>query len=271
LSEAYREAYGIREDLLRFPPGITNQSYWEVLQRAIVSSHDPENVVLLEIDPWTQKTRHDFSTTADSLGIAVVDARKIIKRGRRLCYEKNQKEVPIHRIYNRVIADEVDRRGIVLPFDFRDSLDAEWAGHPNWFFLLSKFSLPFIRHATVPKSVFLSDASDIDDPESYVLKPLYSFAGLGVVVGPTREQLAAVPPEEKPNYILQRRVNFTPCIVTPEGPTKIEIRVMYVWLDDLLPVNLVIRMGRGAQMGVDHNKGMRWVGASAAFVQEGAK
>jgi hypothetical protein len=56
-------------------------------------------------------------------------------------------------------------------------------------------------------------------------------------------------------------------IDTPEGATKIEVRIMYVWLEGLRPVNTIIRMGRGAQMGVDHNKDMEWVGASAAFLE----
>ncbi len=270
LADAYREAYAVDSELIAKPRGITDEQYRTILREAIVGAHAPENVALLELDPWHQKTRHDFVATAQMLGIAIVDAREIKQQGGRLSYHRAGRDVPIHRIYNRVIADEVDRRGITLPFDFRDDLQVEWAGHPNWFFLLSKFSLPVLRHETVPKTVFLSDAPDIEDPALYVLKPLYSFAGLGVTVGPTREQLAAIPESERGNYILQQRVNFTPVIETPEGPAKIEIRVMYVWLEDLVPVNLVIRMGRGAQMGVDHNKGMRWVGASAAFIQKGS-
>jgi hypothetical protein len=102
--------------------------------------------------------------------------------------------------------------------------------------------------------------------DHYVLKPLYSFAGSGVVIGPTRADIERIAVEERPNYLLQQRVQFAPCIETPAGATKIEIRVMYIWLNELKPVNLIIRMGRGAQMGVDHNKGLGWVGASAAFI-----
>ena len=193
----------------------------------------------------------------------------VIKKGTRLFYDRGGTFVPIERIYNRVIADELERRKIELPFSFRDYLDVEWAGHPNWFYQISKFSLPFLKHPTAPPSFFLNEAPEIENLESYVLKPLYSFAGSGVVIGPTRENIESIPPEERSNYLLQQRVNFTPCVDTPDGPTKIEIRVMYIWLIDLQPVNLIIRMGRGAQMGVDHNKGMGWVGASAAFIYSG--
>ncbi|HUN82218.1 MAG TPA: hypothetical protein VMV81_11995, partial [Phycisphaerae bacterium] len=107
------------------------------------------------------------------------------------------------------------------------------------------------------------------DLENYALKPLYSFAGLGVVIAPKREDIAAIPAEKRPYYILQERMHFEPVIDTPFGGTKAEVRVMYVWLDKLMPVMTIIRMGRGLQMGVDHNKDMEWVGASAGLVVEG--
>ena len=269
LSHAYREAYRLPESLMPFPDGLSMESYASLLRRAIVDDHDPENVVLLEVDPLQQKTRHDFTATSDLLGIAVADARAVVKQGNRLFYKRGGTLVPIERIYNRVIADELDRRQIDLPFSFRDELMVEWAGHPNWFFQLSKFSLPFLKHRTVPPSSFLDDAAEIDDLGSWVLKPLYSFAGKGVIIGPTREDIDSIPSEERGNYLLQKKVDFTPCIDTPEGKSKIEIRVMYIWADELRPVNFIIRMGRGAQMGVDHNKGLGWVGASAAFIYSG--
>lgn len=268
LADAYREAYAISNNLAALPNNLNSSQYTDLLRRAIVAHHDPGNVVLLELDPWNQKTRHDFVATERLLGIRTVDAREIQKRGRELFHKNGALEIPIHRIYNRVIADELERRAITLPFDFRDDLNVEWAGHPNWFFLLSKFSLPFLDHPTVPRTVFLNDAKTIENPAAYVLKPLYSFAGSGVIIGPTAGQLAAIPPAQRANYVLQERVNFTPSISTPEGPAKLEIRVMYLWLDELEPVNLILRMGRGDQIGVDHNKGLNWVGASAAFIQE---
>jgi hypothetical protein len=266
LSDAYREAYEIDDTLAVLPDGLSGNAYVSLLTEAIVGNHDPENVALLEVDPEHQKTRHDFRATSDLLHIAVVDARAVIKQGNRLFYERAGALVPIERIYNRVIADELSSRQIQLPFSFRDELEVEWAGHPNWFFRLSKFSLPFLHHPTAPRAVFLEDFATVENLENYVLKPLYSFAGSGVVIGPKREDIDKIPKEERANYLLQERIQFSPCIDTPEGATKIEIRVMYIWLNELRPVNLVIRMGRGAQMGVDHNKGLGWVGASAAFL-----
>jgi hypothetical protein len=266
MAEAYREAYGIDARLAALPDGLTLPEYEALLRRAIVGECDPENVILMEIDPWQQKTSYDFVLTERMLGVRTVDIAAVRKEGRALFYQHDGKTIPIRRIYNRAIVDELVRRGIKTAFDFRDELDVEWAGHPNWFFRLSKFSLPYLDHAAVPHTQFLDRVEHVENPERYVLKPLYSFAGTGVIVGPTAEQIAAVPADQRAGYILQERVDFRPVIETPFGANKIEVRIMYIWLDRLRPVNSIIRMGRGAQMGVDHNKGMDWVGGSAGFI-----
>jgi hypothetical protein len=266
MAECYREAYAINPALAMLPAGLELREYHRLLRDAIVGSHDPENVILMEIDPAHQKTSYDFLITRQLFGVRPVDISALRKQGNRLYYDRDGTLTPVYRIYNRTIVDELVRRQIPLAFDFRDHLDVEWAGHPNWFFRLSKFSLPYLNHPAVPRTQFLHRLNQVEHPERYVLKPLFSFAGAGVIVGPTAEQLAAVPPELRPHYILQERVNFHPVIGTPFGPTKIEVRIMYIWQSGLRVVNTLIRMGRGLQMGVDHNKGFDWVGASAAFI-----
>ena len=169
------------------------------------------------------------------------------------------------RIYNRAIVDELVRKKLKLNFRFDEELDVEWAGHPNWYFRMSKFSLPFLKHESVPKTYFLDQVTEMPDLAKYVLKPLFSFAGLGVLINPTKEDLAAIPQDKRGDYILQERMEFEPVIETPFGGTKAEIRIMYIWVDELLPVLTIVRMGRGKMMGVDHNKNMEWVGSSAAF------
>src|ERR1700693_1023345 len=252
-----------------FLSGLDAKSYRELLRRAIVGTHDPENVILMEIHPQEQKTLPDFLLTEKMLGVRTVDIVDIKKDGARLCYERDGKHIPIRRIYNRTIVDELERKKVKLNFDWRDDLDAEWAGHPNWYFRISKFSIPYLKHASVPKTWFLDRLEEIpQDLENYALKPLYSFAGLGVVIAPTKEDIAAIPAERRPYYILQERMHFEPVIETPFGGTKAEVRVMYVWLDELTPVLTIIRMGRGLMMGVDANKNMEWVGASAGLWAE---
>jgi hypothetical protein len=255
LQRTYLDAYDL--DLALDPP------FEAEFRRAVIGNHDPENVVLLEIDPQYQKTLPDFLLTEKMLGIKTVCITKVEKRGNRLFHD----DVPIERIYNRVIVDELQRKQIRPPFDYRDELQVEWAGHPNWYFRISKFSLPFLKHPSVPRTRFLSEGIP-GDLENWVLKPLYSFAGLGVVIGPTHVDIARVTnPDE---YILQERVDFASPIETPFGATKAEIRMMYIWdssmTTDLRSVTTIIRMGRGKMMGVDHNRDLEWVGASSAFV-----
>ncbi len=272
LAQAYLDIYGLEgaapgdQQLKYFLGGLDPESYRDLLRRAIVANHDADNVILMEIHPQQQKTLPDFLLTEKMLGIRTVDIVDIKKEGSRLYYERDGKRIPIRRIYNRAIVDELERKGVKLAFDWRDDLDVEWAGHPNWYFRISKFSIPYLKHESVPKTWFLDRLEKIpDDLENYALKPLYSFAGLGVVIAPTKEDIAAIPSERRPNYILQERMHFEPVIATPFGPTKAEVRVMYIWLDELTPVLTIIRMGRGLMMGVDHNKNMEWVGASAGF------
>jgi hypothetical protein len=268
LSQVYLEAYGLDPSLRYLLSGLDLPGYKELLGRAILGGHDPENVILLEIDPQNQKTLADFILTERMLGVRAVCITAIRKEGRRLFYERDGRQVPIHRIYNRAIVDELERRAIAPAFDFRDDLDVEWAGHPNDYFRISKFSIPYLRHPSVPQTWFLDQLHHIPrDTANYVLKPLFSFAGLGVRIGPTHDEVTAIPQEQRRDYILQERVNFEPVIETPFGKTRAEIRIMYIWLDELLPVSLLVRMGRGAMMGVDHNKNMEWVGASAGLCQ----
>ena len=174
--------------------GLDWESYQRLLRRAIVGDHDPENVILMEIDPLQQKTLPDFLVTEKWLGVKTVAITDIKKESRRLLYERDGRRVPIQRIYNRAIVDELVRKNLQLAFRFTDDLDVEWAGHPNWFFRMSKFSLPYLNHATVPKSWFLDRVGRWpDDLHNYILKPLFSFAGLGVLIEPTKQDLDSIP------------------------------------------------------------------------------
>jgi hypothetical protein len=267
LAQGYIQKYALDADLRFLIDFESFADYRAQLRRAIVGAHDPENVVLLEIEPQEQKTLPDFLLTEKMFGVRTVCITSLRREGKRLFYHRDGKLTPIYRVYNRVIADELIRKRIEVPFHYADELDVEWAGHPNWFFRISKFSLPYLHHSTVPASWFLDQLPD-DLPQlldDYVLKPLYSFAGLGVIVGPTRDDLAAIPAARRHEFILQQRMRFEPVIDTPHGLTQAEVRVMFIWLDELRAGPLIVRMGRGKMMGVDHNRDLAWVGASAAL------
>jgi hypothetical protein len=281
LNESYHSAFGLDSlgPLGYFLGGHTEASFWKKMQQVILNGHHPENVVLAEVDPWQQKTLPDFQVTADRLGIRVVNIAEILPQDRpgrlpRLCYPEGKRLVPIHRIYNRAIVDELIQKQIHLHFDYRESFDVEWAGHPNWYFHLSKFSIPYFDHPCVPPAVFLDSwfkGQGRDrlpaDREQWILKPLFSFAGKGIQFAPSDADLSAIAPRERKNYLLQERVKFESVVETPFGMTQPEIRILYLWPDGeaLQPVLPLIRLGRGKMMGVDHNRDLEWVGASAAF------
>jgi hypothetical protein len=284
LCRAYREAFGLDgwpgDGLGFFLSGLDEDAYWELLRRTIVDGLDPESVVLTEFDPIHQKTRPDFEVTARRLGIEVVDIRELVAEGDRLHYRNGSgRMVPIERIYNRAIADELMARGVRLPFDLTRAWDVEWAGHPNWYFLISKYSIPWLARSeagnpVVPPAVFLNDFLEGDGRAELeragvrlpigcgggtvygdlLLKPLFSFAGKGIQFDPTQEELEAIPPSERGGFLLQQRMRFEPTIETPHGLTQAEIRILYLWPDD-----------GPLTAGVDHNRDQEWVGASAGF------
>ncbi len=270
---AYLETYGLDTALEWHLGGHDRASYWKLLGEVIVADHDPAEVVLLEVTPELQKTRADFQVYEDRLGVRTVDISKVRQTGRRLDYERDGRWVTIRRIFNRAIADEMERAGVRPGFDPCSDLEVEWAGHPNWYFRASKFSLPYLRHQVVPKAVFLdawmADQATLPVALSEVLlKPLFSFAGKGIQFGPTIEELRAIPEEERVGYLLQERVRFAPVIATPHGPTQAEVRIMFVWPEggEMEPVISMVRLGRGLMMGVDHNRDKAWVGGSAGMI-----
>ncbi|MGC2402930.1 MAG: hypothetical protein WA510_24285 [Acidobacteriaceae bacterium] len=272
LAHQYIESYGLAADLAIdlgiYLGGHDAHTYQQLLRDVIVGGHDPENVILLEIQPETQKTFCDFLITQRELDIAIVDILQLKKHGQRLFYERDGRQIPVKRIYNRCIADELERRGIELPFDMTQPLDVEWAGHPNWYYRISKFSIPWLKHRCVPETWLLDEHSKVpQDNDNYVLKPLYSFAGLGIRFAPTQADVDAIPFEQRHHYMLQERLHFAPVIETPHGMTQAEIRIMYVWPEggEMTAVLPLLRMGRGMMMGVDHNRGLEWVGGSAAL------
>jgi len=264
LSRAYIDVFDLDDNLKYLLGGLNWGSYQQLLRRAIVGEHDPENVILMEVDPLHQKTLPDFLVTEKLLGIKTVAITDIEQDGTRLFYHREGERIPINRIYNRTIVDELMRKNLKLPFRLTGDLQVEWAGHPNWYFRMSKFSLPYLRHECVPQSWFLDRVGNVQF-DNYVLKPLFSFAGLGVILNATPQDIAKIPEDKRSQYIVQQRMTFEPVIETPSGKTKAEVRIMYIWLDDLTPVMTIVRMGRGLMMGVDQNRNMEWVGASAGL------
>jgi hypothetical protein len=271
--ECVRNIFSIPREFDNYLNGFNRESYLQFLREIILGRHNPEHVILLEIFPEKQKTRIDFLFTEDYTGIKQVCITEIIKKGRKLYYLNEGIETEVRRIYNRVIFDdlqqqvpEVQEKGKVLLED----LEVEWVPHPNWFFIISKYTLPFIKNKYVPETRFLSDIKEIPmDLENYVLKPLFSFAGQGVVIDVTREDIEKV--TEPENWILQRKVKYADAIITPDGPAKAEIRIFYFWKDgEERPVatNNLARISKGKMIGVRYNQDKSWVGGTIAFFEK---
>ena len=264
LARGYGEHFEMPAGWHPYFSGFREDTYATRLRQSIVGDRHPQQVVLLEVDPQHQKTRIDFAVTEKLTGIPTVDALEVKRRGRKLFYSRGGREIEIRRIYNRVIFDELERKGIDLSAIFGSDIEAEWLGHPNWFFRISKYSLPYLRGEFVPECHFVSDLVEIpDDLEDFVLKPIYSFAGLGVEVDVTRQKIAAV--REPRNWILQRKVSYAPLVETPDGASKVEVRMMFLWQDEPVLINSLARMSKGKMIGVDFNKDKTWIGSSVAF------
>lgn len=271
LAESYKEVYGLEEGLTHLFHDNTKESYFAQLKEVIVGSHRPENVVLLDLDPKTQNTRIDFWGTRKALGITVLDLRDVKVSGKDLYYINDKgSKTPVHRIYNRVIFDELfSRTDIQSEFDLTRPVNAEWAGHPNWFVKISKHSMPLLKGKFVPETTILSSLKSVpEDLENYVLKPLFSFSGSGVIFDVTKEEIDRVPHPDR--FVLQRKETYVPFLRNdmPHEGSKAEIRLMFLWPAGREKPDLVcnlIRMSKGQMIGVKYNKDKSWVGASVGL------
>lgn len=249
--------------------GYNKESYTQLLKEIIVGNLNAENVILLEIFPEQQKTRIDFYCTETLLGIKTVCLTKVKADGKNLYYENAGKKTAIKRIYNRVIFDDLQKQENLPPIiDLSKEYDVEWAPHPNWFNRISKFTLPFIQHQCVPETYFLNEIKQAVNLNEFVLKPLFSFAGMGVVIDVQQSDIDAIKDPE--NWILQKKVNYAPVIETPNEPAKAEIRLFYFWKNEWQkPVGVLnlARLSKGKMIGTRYNKDKDWVGGSVAFFE----
>jgi hypothetical protein len=272
LSESFRKYFDIAEGFQYALGGEDYEGYVQKLKDLILAGEDPEQVILLEIYPEKQKTRIDFAVTEAMLGVKAVCYTKLIREGKSLFYEKDGRKIQVKRIYNRLIFDDLQSYpDLETSYHFTDEVDVTWVGHPNWFFRISKFSMPFLKSPYIPETRFVSEyeGNFPGDLENYVLKPLFSFAGSGVKLHITEEDLSSL--EDPENYILQKKVKYEPVIQAPDGLVKCEIRMMYGWKDDAAKPELLIslsRLSRGEMIGVRYNKDFTWVGGSAGFFEK---
>ena len=280
LTEVMKPHPGLGGPFSIYFSGLDRDSFVARLKKAILAGEDPETVVLLDLDPPAQKTYPDFVATKMLVGIDAVCPTTLEKEGRRLFRVKDGKRLPVRRIYNRIVFDELQVKGHKLPFSYTDDLDVSWCSHPNWYWTWSKFTLPHVDHPAVPRARYLDEVKDVpDDLSGYVLKPLFSFAGSGVKVDPTHEDIAAIPEGQRHGWLLQEKIVYEPGIEMPAsagGSTaagvtngvKAEVRMMFLRAPDepkpTLVLNLV-RCSRGKMLGVDQNRDLTWVGGTVGL------
>ncbi len=271
LANTFKTVYQLDHELTPYFGGLTEQTYFDLLKKVIVGKHEPTEVALMDIDAPNQKTAIDFFVTAKKLGIKILDLAEIKKEGKQLFYEEKGEKIQLKRIYNRLIFDELGNDTTVFDksFDPRGDLDIEWVTHPNWFYRISKYTMPFLKSKFVPETCFLNTLTSIpSDLENYVLKPLFSFAGMGVIIDVTVADINAIKDPE--NWILQRKVTYEPVIQAPDAGVKAEIRMMYLWPEGEEPqlcINLA-RLSRGKMIGVRYNADFDWVGGTVGLMEE---
>jgi hypothetical protein len=272
ISGMYRQHFDIAPELTHlFQPEMQADpdTYLETLREIMMAGEQDEHVILMEIEPEKQKTLVDFLCTARYTGMQVVCMSQVKQAGKTLYYEKDGRKIEIRRIYNRVIFDELVQKGLSFNFDYQADLDVSWAGHPNWFFKISKYTLPFLKSRYVPHTAFLHQIDTLPkDLENYVLKPLFSFAGAGVIFDVTEQAIAQIPAAERQHYVLMRKVQYTPLIETPDVPAKAEVRMLLArHRGEIKLLTNLIRLSKGKMMGVDFNKGLTWVGGTVGFFE----
>ncbi len=269
LADCYQETYNLPAGLDVYFSGLNKASYLDLLKKTIIGPYRPEEVVLMDVDALHQKTAVDFFITQKYLGIPIIPLEDLKQEAKKLYYLADDKKIFIKRIYNRLIFDEIDNDPNIFDkvVDVRQDLDVEWITHPNWFYKISKFTMPFLQGKFIPQTWFLNELPSIPkNLENFVLKPLFSFAGQGVIIDVKEADIEAIPDPQ--NWILQEKVVYEPVVQAPDGGIKCEIRILYLWPEeDKLPtlaINLS-RLSRGKMIGVRYNKDFDWVGGTIAF------
>ena len=273
LAKKFQEYFEVPDNYSCYFGGLDATNYLNLLKKAIIGNSDPKNVVLLEIEPEKQATYIDFLCAEACLGLKVLGVSELKKDGTALYYlDENGAKIAVHKIFNRVIFDELlQRNDLERTFSFKDEVEVEWIGHPNWFYRISKYILPLLKSKYAPQSFYLDQLDAYPtDLENYVLKPLFSFAGAGVNLHINAEILDAIPNKE--NYIIQKKVKYEPVLATNNGESaKCEIRMLMLWEKGAAKatiINNLARITKGEMVGVKYNKNKDWVGASVAFFEQ---
>jgi hypothetical protein len=269
--EIMRKHLAVPDNFSQYLSGLDHSSYIDLFKKVLLKEHAPSEVVLLEIKPDEQKTKIDFYLTRDLTGVQPVCISDLLVKSGELFHSQKGTIKKINRIYNRLIFDELHSRSdLHNAINIRHIEGVEWVPHPDWFYRISKYTLPLISHPYVPETYFLDQIKQLPGQlEEFVLKPLFSFAGQGVVIDIQQSDLDNI--RDPHNWIIQRKVKYADVIETPDGPAKTEIRIMYLWEEGAprpLPAINLARLSKGKMIGTRYNKDKEWVGGTVALFEQ---
>jgi hypothetical protein len=264
-----KKHFDIPENYDAYFNGYDGESYIQLLREIIIGEEDISQVVLLEIFPQQQKTLIDFKITEKILGIKTVCLTELIAIEDKLFYKDSGNLIQIKRIFNRMVFDDLSKFPEIKHIDLSKKYQVEWVAHPNWFYRISKFILPFTHHRYIPETYFLNELKYPLPLDEFVLKPLFSYAGMGVIINVTQNDIDQITDPE--NWILQRKVEYAEVIQTPVGHSKLEIRLFYFWKEGWekpIAVHNLARLSQGEMIGTRYNQDKTWVGGTIAYFEK---
>jgi hypothetical protein len=267
--EVTKKYYNIPENYDAYLNGYDGDSYIQLLKEIIIGNEELSAVVLLEIYPQQQKTLIDFKITEKIFGIKTICLTELIAIDDKLFYTDSGKLIQIKRIFNRMIFDDLSKFPEIKHIDLSKKYDVEWVTHPHWFYRISKYILPFTHHRYIPETYFLNEIKYPVPLHEFVLKPLFSYAGMGVIINVSQNDIDQITDPE--NWILQRKVEYAEVVKTPVGNSKLEIRLFYFWKegwDKPIAVHNLARLSQGEMIGTRYNEDKTWVGGTIAYFEK---
>jgi len=193
ISHMFFEHYSKLLDLNR--DVFLNFEAYQHFLRKIQNNHS----ILLEDCPWEQKTAIDFHLLQKQASIEVLNFRGIL--GSHALKEKL--------IYNRLIfADLTAQEFANAKISLSGLPNARWLHHPDWYYFVSKSSLPYITSPWAAQSFLVADKPLNFEPKSnaWVLKPLFDYGCSGVNLNPSRTDIENV--DAPKEWLLQQKIEL---------------------------------------------------------------
>ena len=238
------------------PQRLDHDSYRQLMRELIVGGHDPENVILMEIDPLAPEDAARLPDHAKRIGdrdrrysVAQEARQESCTTARTAARSKSAAHLqPLHRrgagskrasLCLSIYATNSTSSGRDIPTGISASASSRFPTSVTAACLTPGSSTRIRACLTTTRTTCLSRSTHLP--------------GAGIKFAPTEADIDAIPAGERHNYILQERMRFEPVIETPHGMTQMEMRIMYVW-----PESGELTAGSAAHpYGTRHDDGRR--------------